>query len=342
MIAPFAGHGDLSTALSAILQNLRLQLRPHRRSPGAFNCISCSAIFSYQISKVFFRQGDANSVHYRLEYPLEDFGVDELCAGELRVGEFGRILGFIAGRQTIVPEVSRQIKFLRQPICRPDMGIGQDMRHETDMRPQTWRETVRHETDLRQQLKLRLLLVLKTAKMAYTLILAQLVIMSTTGLLHKLQNSFGYRVKCLLWFFFCSYLTHRRQRVEIEGTTSEWWSVVSGLCGAQVSIIGPSLFLAFINDIPQLLNSSWLLYDGDLKYSEPSQMYVIASCSQTTWVGYISCPILGVSLSTRRNAFMVFLVQCFIRKWTISFIVIFATAWCHGEQNQLPPRPQSV
>ena len=80
-------------------------------------------------------------------------------------------------------------------------------------------------------------------------------------LLHKLQTSFG--VSGQMLSLFRSYLTDRRQRVVVEGVTSEWCFAVSGV--PEGSILGPSLFLAFINDIPELLNSKCLLYADDLK-----------------------------------------------------------------------------
>ena len=80
-------------------------------------------------------------------------------------------------------------------------------------------------------------------------------------LLHKLETSFGISGELLA--LFDSYLTHRRQRVVVDGVTSDWCPVKSGV--PEGSILGPSLFLAFINDIPELLESNCLLYADDLK-----------------------------------------------------------------------------
>ena len=80
-------------------------------------------------------------------------------------------------------------------------------------------------------------------------------------LLHKLQTSFG--VSGQMLSLFGSYLTQRRQRVVLDGVTSEWCAVASGV--PEGSILGPSLFLAFINDIPERLKSNCLLYADDLK-----------------------------------------------------------------------------
>ena len=60
-----------------------------------------------------------------------------------------------------------------------------------------------------------------------------------------------------------SWLTDRRQRVCISGVESDWQNVISGV--PQVSILGPMLFVIFINDIDSSVVSSLLKFVDDTK-----------------------------------------------------------------------------
>ena len=70
-------------------------------------------------------------------------------------------------------------------------------------------------------------------------------------LLHKLTNS-GIGGNLLKWFQ--SYLTGRRQRVVVIGATSDPLPVCSGV--PQGSILGPALFLLYVNNLPDVIKSS--------------------------------------------------------------------------------------
>ena len=70
-------------------------------------------------------------------------------------------------------------------------------------------------------------------------------------LLRKLRE-FGYGGNLLQWF--SSYLTDRRQCVTVAGATSNSLPVGSGV--PQGSILGPALFLLFVNDLPDAVESS--------------------------------------------------------------------------------------
>ena len=78
------------------------------------------------------------------------------------------------------------------------------------------------------------------------------------GLLCKLE-SVGVRDPLLSWFE--SYLTNRKQRVIIEGQSSEWKNINAGV--PQGSVLGPLLFFIYINDITENLETDCFLYADD-------------------------------------------------------------------------------
>ena len=78
------------------------------------------------------------------------------------------------------------------------------------------------------------------------------------GLLFKLQYV-GISGMLLQWF--TDYLHNRKQRVVLPGANSDWTAVNSGV--PQGSILGPLLFLLYINDIVENINSSIRLFADD-------------------------------------------------------------------------------
>ena len=68
------------------------------------------------------------------------------------------------------------------------------------------------------------------------------------------------------WIFaigFFLWLTGRRQRVVINGVSSSWGNVISGVL--QGSVLGPLLFLIYINDIDNDLFSKICKFADDTK-----------------------------------------------------------------------------
>ena len=82
------------------------------------------------------------------------------------------------------------------------------------------------------------------------------------GLLEKLK-SIGIDGALLSWF--SSYLSNRRQRVIIPGTFSDWTTIEAGV--PQGSILGPLLFLLYINDIVTEIQSDIRLFADDTSLS---------------------------------------------------------------------------
>jgi len=76
---------------------------------------------------------------------------------------------------------------------------------------------------------------------------------------------YGIRNKANIWLR--SFLTGRSQRVVVNGCASSWSPVVSGV--PQGTVLGPILFLMFINDLPTNITSSIKLFADDCVLYRP-------------------------------------------------------------------------
>ena len=59
------------------------------------------------------------------------------------------------------------------------------------------------------------------------------------------------------------FLSNRKQQVVVNGATSDWKSVTSGV--PQGSVLGPVLFVIYINDLPSVIHSDVYLFADDTK-----------------------------------------------------------------------------
>jgi len=66
-----------------------------------------------------------------------------------------------------------------------------------------------------------------------------------------------------LYNWLCDYLTKRKQQVVLNGESSSWTPITSGV--SQGSVLGPLLFSLFVNDLPSIVSTPLVLFADDAK-----------------------------------------------------------------------------
>ena len=79
-------------------------------------------------------------------------------------------------------------------------------------------------------------------------------------LINKLY-AYGIRGNLLQWIQ--NFLTDRKQKVIVQGEKSQWADVASGI--PQGSVLGPVLFLIYINDLPDVVKKFVTIFADDTK-----------------------------------------------------------------------------
>ena len=90
-------------------------------------------------------------------------------------------------------------------------------------------------------------------------------------------HAYGIRGNLLLWIR--SFLTNRKQRVVINGKSSNLAPVISGI--PQGSVLGPILFLIYVNDLPEVARSKLKLFADDTKLYKSIKYVVDEEILQT-------------------------------------------------------------
>jgi hypothetical protein len=133
------------------------------------------------------------------------------------------------------------------------------------------------------------------------------------GLLFKLSR-LGIKDSLLHWF--TSYLSSRKQRVVYANSSSKWSSINAGV--PQGSILGPLLFLIYINDIIGNINANIRLFADD------TSLYIVVDTPDT------AANILNNDLDTIFN---------WSKTWLVSFNPSKTESMIFSKKIKKPPHP---
>ena len=82
-----------------------------------------------------------------------------------------------------------------------------------------------------------------------------------TRLLVKMK-AYGLSEKMCTWVQ--DFLSDRKQCVQVNGMKSQWHKVTSGI--PHSSVLGPVLFVIYINDLPECVKSAVFLFADDTNF----------------------------------------------------------------------------
>ena len=132
------------------------------------------------------------------------------------------------------------------------------------------------------------------------------------GLLFKLKNM-GITEELLIWIG--NYLSDRQQRVVLQGESSCWADINAGV--PQGSVLGPLLFLVYINDMEEGLTSKLTLFADD------NLLLSITNCH------IINSQILNRDLEK---------LEAWAQQWIVSFSALKTNSMMVNYRNITPPK----
>ena len=92
-------------------------------------------------------------------------------------------------------------------------------------------------------------------------------------LINKLK-AYGIEGNLIKWI--TNFLSDRKQRVKVNSSYSDYAPVISGI--PQGSILGPILFVIYINDLPEIIENSCKIFADDTKlYASPKNKITLQS-----------------------------------------------------------------
>ena len=130
-----------------------------------------------------------------------------------------------------------------------------------------------------------------------------------------LKKIYGYGIRGNLYNWIEDFLTHRRQRVVMNSAKSEWANILSGI--PQRSVLGPLLFLLYINDLPSVVRLYIKIFTDDTKLfsaikdeydSEVLQndLYLLDEWSRTWQINFntTKCKVLHLGKKNQQEIYL--------------------------------------